>query len=160
VRTSITVALAALAAALLATSAFAAPTKSIPISGTFAGTASTKIDGSTATIAANGSGKLGALGAGKIVGNGTAPDTTQQPCTPFGGTGKLSVKGSVLAFTVPQSSSGCGDEGGHIFSIKGVFQVTKVTGTLAKAKGSIRFTGVYDRDGGTFSVKLTGTLKK
>lgn len=158
-RTSIIVALAAFAAALLATSALAAPTK-IPISGTLAGTASTKVDGNTATIAANGSGKLASLGAGKIVGTGTAPDTTQQPCTPFGGTGKITAGGSIISFTVPQSSSGCGDEGGHTFSIKGVFQVTKVTGKLAKAKGSIRFSGVYDRDGGTFSVKLTGTLKK
>ena len=159
-RTSIIVALAAFAAALTAASAFAAPAKTIPISGTLAGTASTKVDGSSATISASGSGKLASLGTGKIVGNGTAPDTTQQPCTPFGGTGTITAGGSVIAFTVPQSSSGCGDEGGHTFSIKGVFQVTKVTGKLAKAKGSIRFTGVYDRDGGTFSVKLTGTLKK
>ncbi len=153
------VALAAFAAALLATSAVAAPKKSILITGTFAGTASTNISGTTATIAANGSGKVTLIGSGKIVGNGTA-DTSQQPCTPFGGTGKITAAGGVITFTVPTSSSGCGDEGGHTFAITGLMKVTKATGKLAKAKGSIRFTGTYSHDDGSFSIKLRGSLTK
>ena len=153
------VALAAFAAALLATSAVAAPTKSIPISGTYAGTATTKTDGNTVTIAANGTGKASLLGAGKLTGNGTG-DSSQQPCVPFAGTGTLTGAGSVITYKVPTGASGCGDEGGHTFSIKGVFQVVKATGKLAKAKGSLRFSGVYDRDGGTWNVKVAGTLKK
>jgi hypothetical protein len=159
VRTLTTVVLVALAAALLATSALARPTKSIPISGKYSGTASTKVDGSTATIAATGTGTLSLLGAGKITGNGTG-DSSQQPCIPFGGTGQITGVGGVITFKVPTSSNGCGDEGGHNFTIKGVMQVVKATGKLAKAKGSIRFTGAYSHDDGSFSVKLTGTLTK
>jgi len=153
------VVLSAFAAALVASSAVAAPTKSIPISGTYAGTASTKVDGNTATIAANGTGKLSVLGAGKIVGNGTG-DSSQQPCVPFAGTGKITGTAGVITYKVPTGASGCGDEGGHVFSVKGVLQVVKATGKLAKAKGSLLFTGVYSRDDGTFNVKLAGTLKK
>jgi hypothetical protein len=151
--------LVALAAAFFATSALAAPAKSIPISGKFSGTASTKVDGNSVAIAANGTGSIAKYGAGKIIGNGTG-DSSQQPCVPFAGTGTISLPGTVLTYKVPTGASGCGDEGGHTFSVKGVLQVTKATGKLAKAKGSIRFSGVYDRDGGTFDVKLTGTLKK
>ena len=57
-------------------------------------------------------------------------------------------------------AQGCGDEGGHIFSVKGTATVLKATGKLAKAKGTLKFTGVYDRDGGTFTVKFSGTLKR
>lgn len=151
--------LLAFAAALLATSAVAAPQKSILISGKYAGTASTKVDGNTATIAAQGTGTAKGLGAGKIQGAGTG-DSSQQPCIPFAGTGTLTGAGTVLTYKVPTGASGCGDEGGHVFSVKGVLQITKATGKLAKAKGSIRFSGVYSHDDGSFSVKLTGTLKK
>jgi hypothetical protein len=154
--------LTAFAAALVATTAsaaFAGAAKRFPIAGTYSGTASTQVDGNTATIVANGTGKSTTLGSGKLTGNGTA-DTSQQPCTPFGGTGKLTGVGSVITFKVPVSSTGCGDEGGHLFAIKGVFQIVKVTGKLAKAKGSLRFSGTYSHDDGTFSIKLTGSLTK
>jgi hypothetical protein len=159
VRTFRYLALALFAAALLATSATAAPKKSIPISGTYTGTASTKVDNNVATIAANGAGKATALGAGKLTGNGTG-DASQQPCVPFLGTGTLSGTAGVITFKVPTGANGCGDEGGHVFSIKGIFQVVKATGKLAKAKGTIRFTGTYNHDDGSFSVKLLGSLKK
>lgn len=154
--------LAALASALVATtasSALAGAKTVFPIAGTYAGTASTQVDGNTATIAATGVGKSTTLGKGKLTGNGTA-DTSQQPCSPFGGTGTLTGAGSVITFKVPASSTGCGDEGGHTFAIKGVFQVVKVTGKLAKAKGALRFSGTYSHDDGTFSIKLSGSLKK
>ena len=154
------VALAAFAALLLATTAMAAPKKSIPISGKYAGTATTQNNGNAVTIAANGTGSLTQLGAGKLTANGSG-DSSQQPCVPFAGTGTLTgVAGTVITYKVPTGASGCGDEGGHTFSIKGVFQVVKATGKLAKAKGSLRFTGVYDRDGGSWNVKVAGTLTK
>lgn len=151
--------LVACAAAVVAASAVAAPTKSIPITGTFTGNASTDVSGTTATIVANGTGKVTLLGAGKIVGNGTA-DTSQQPCTPFGGTGRITAAGGIITFTVPTTSSSCGDEGGHTFAITGLMKVTKATGKLAKAKGSLRFTGTYSHDDGSFSIKLRGSLTK
>lgn len=154
------VALAAIAAALLATSALAAPkTTKFPIVGKYAGTATTKVDGNTVSIAANGTGTATKLGSGKLTANGLG-DSSQQPCVPFAGTGTLTGTGTVLTYKVPTGASGCGDEGGHTFSIKGVFKVVKATGKLAKAKGSLRFSGVYDRDGGTWNVKVTGTLTK
>ena len=154
------VALVAIAAAVVAAAAVAAPTKSIPISGHYAGTASTNVDGDTVTIAANGKGAIVKFGAGTIVGNGTG-DSSQQPCVPFAGTGKITAPGgTVLTYTVPTGAAGCGDEGGHTFSVTGVLKITKATGKLLKAKGTLRFSGVYDRDGGTFDVKLTGSLIK
>jgi hypothetical protein len=159
VRTFHSVLLVAFAAALVASAAVAAPSKSIPISGKFAGTASTKVDGNTVNIAANGTGSLALLGASKLSGAGTG-DSSQQPCIPFAGTGTISGPGGVITYKVPTGASGCGDEGGHLFSVHGTLQVVKATGKLAKAKGSLRFTGVYSRDDGTFSVKLAGTLKK
>jgi hypothetical protein len=152
-----------LLAVIAATAVFAgtaSAAKPVVISGNYSGQASTKVDGSTVTIAATGTGKSTLLGAGKIVGNGTG-DSSQQPCVPFGGTGKISgVAGTTINYKLLTGASGCGDEGGHVFTVKGTLLVVKATGKLARAKGSLRFTGVYSRDDGTFTVKLTGTLKK
>ena len=155
------IALVAVAAAALAaaTAASALVPKPIPFTAKYAGQASTQVDGTTATIAANGTGLASLIGAGKLTGNGTG-DSSQQPCVPFGGKGVMTGRLGTVTFTVPNASKGCGDEGGHIFSLKGTATVLKATGKLAKAKGILRFTGVYDRDGGTFNVKFTGFLKK
>jgi hypothetical protein len=135
--------------------------KKIAFVGTYAGQASSKLDdsGNTAAIAANGTGKGKLIGTGKITGAGTA-QASQQPCPPFGGTGKITgIKGAIF-FTVVPGSKGCGDDGGHNFSLVGYLKVTKATGVLKKAKGQLRFTGMYGRDDGTFTIKLTGTLKQ
>jgi len=66
--------------------------------------------------------------------------------------------GSKLSFTVVPGSQGCGDEQGQVFSVVGKANVTKGTGKLAKAHGLLKFTGVYDRGAGTFTVKFKGTL--
>jgi hypothetical protein len=92
-------------------------------------------------------------------GAGTA-DSSQQPCPPFGGKGTIKGAKGTIYFTVVSGAKGCGDDGGHNFSLVGYLLVTKATGALAKAKGQLRFTGSYSRDDGTFSIKLTGTLKK
>ncbi len=150
----VAVAAAALAAA---SAASALPTKIVPFTAKYSGQASTKVDGNVANISATGTGLGTLIGAGKVTGVGTG-DSSQQPCVPFGGTGSMTgAKGSVF-FKVISSSKGCGDEGGHVFSLKGTATVLRATGKLAKAKGTLRFTGVYDRDGGTFSIKFIGTL--
>jgi hypothetical protein len=155
------ISIAALAVAALtgAVAASAAPSKSVPFTGNYAGTASTQVSDNVANISAQGTGKGSLIGAGKLTGSGTG-DASQQPCVPFGGLGKITGASGTIQFKVITGSQGCGDEGGHIFSLKGTATVLKATGKLAKAKGSLRFTGVYDRDGGTFSVKFTGLLKK
>ena len=57
-------------------------------------------------------------------------------------------------------ASGCGDEGGHNFTVTVHLAVTKATGKLAKAKGTLKLTGAYSHDDGSFTVKVTGTLTK
>ena len=127
--------------------------------GKYAGQATTKIDGSTATIAANGNGTATQIGSGSITGLGTG-DTSQQPCIPFTGTGKITGKTGTITFKVLPGSSGCGDEGGHNFTITSHLAVLKATGKLAKAKGTLKLTGAYSHDDGSFSVKVSGTLTK
>ena len=157
-RYSVLAAAAAVLAAVTASSALAAAP--ILISGKYVGQASTQVDGNTVTIAATGAGKSTILGTGKITGNGSG-DSSQQPCVPFAGTGKIvGTAGTTITYKVVSGGQGCGDEGGHLFSVKATLVVVKATGKLAKAKGTLRLTGVYSRDDGSFSVKLTGTLKK
>jgi hypothetical protein len=147
---------AVMAVALFAASAaLAAKPKPVTFTGKYAGQASTKVDGNTATISATGAGSGTLIGAGQLTGN-----SSQQPCVPFGGLATITGASGSLQIKVPANSQGCGDEGGHVFTLKGTATVVKATGKLAKAKGSLKFTGVYDRDGGTFNVKFTGLLKK
>ena len=147
------------AALTAATAASALPAKNVPFTASYSGQASTKVTDSVADISATGTGKAALIGAGKIKGIGTG-DSSQQPCVPFGGTGSMTGAKGIVAFKVTSGASGCGDEGGHVFTVKGYATVTKATGALAKAKGTLKFTGIYNRDDGTFSVKFTGTLKK
>jgi len=149
---------AAIAAAALAASALAASSvKTVAFSGKYAGNAVVKVSDQVADINATGTGTGTLLGAGKLAGVGKG-DASQQPCVPFNGPGSITGPGGKLTFTVVPGSQGCGDEGGQVFSIVGKAKVTKATGKLAKAKGTLKFTGTYDRDAGTFTVKFKGTL--
>jgi hypothetical protein len=155
---------AALGAAVLLATVFAGTalaSKSIVVafSGTYAGQASTEVNGSVATISANGTGKGTLIGAGSITGAGTG-DTSAQPCVPFGGTGKITGAAGTISFKLLTGASGCGDEGGHNFSVTAHLTVVKATGKLAKAKGTLKLTGVYSHDDGSFSVKVSGKLTK
>ena len=125
----------------------------------YAGQASTKVDGNTATIAATGTGLATLIGKGKVTGAGTG-DSSQQPCVPFGGLGSMTGVKGTISYKLTPGASGCGDDGGHVFTVSGHATVLKATGALAKAKGILKFTGIYNRDDGTFSVKFTGTLTK
>jgi predicted lipoprotein with Yx(FWY)xxD motif len=133
--------------------------KKIAFVGSFSGQASTKLEqgSSTADIRASGKGTGTLIGAATISGTGTA-DSSQQPCPPFGGTGSIVGAKGTIFFSVVSGAKGCGDEGGHNFSLVGYLSVTRATAALAKAKGQLRFTGSYSRDDGTFQIKLTGTL--
>jgi hypothetical protein len=147
-----------LAAATASTSLAAAQTK-VAFAGKYAGQATTKIDGNTATISATGTGTAVPIGAGSISGLGTA-DTSQQPCIPFTGTGKIIGKTGTITFKVIPGSSACGDEGGHNFTITSHLAVLKATGKLVRAKGTLKMTGAYSHDDGSFTVKVSGTLTK
>ena len=150
----------ALAAVILTGSALAAgatAARVVPFSAKYSGTASAKVTQQVADIVANGTGTGLLIGAGTITGHGSG-DSSVQPCVPFTGPGSMVGTKGKLLFTVISGSQGCGDEGGHIFSVVGHAKVRGVSGKLAKARGTLKFTGVFDRDQGTFSIKFSGSL--
>lgn len=153
----ITIAAVALVAVALAASIATAANKPIAFVGKYTGTATTQATDNTVAITANGKGTGTLLGAGKVTGTGTA-DSSQRPCVPFTGTGKLSGPGGTLLFKVNPSSVGCGDDAGQLFSVSGKAAVLKGTGKLIHAKGTLKMTGTYDRSSGAFSVKFAGSL--
>jgi hypothetical protein len=154
-------AVAALVAVTVASTADAATPKKKPVVafvGSYAGQATTLVDGNTVTISAKGNGKGTLIGAGAINASGTG-DSSQQPCVPFGGTGTITGAAGKIVFKANPGATGCGDEGGHNFTVKAILQVTSATGKLANKKGTLRAIGTYSRDDGTFTVKVTGNLK-
>jgi hypothetical protein len=158
-RISILALAVALVAAVTAGSAVAGKTAVIAFVGNYQGQASTQVNGNVATISAHGTGKGTLIGAGSITGLGTG-DSSQQPCIPFVGTGTIKGSAGTIAYKVVPGSSGCGDEGGHTFTVTAHLTVLKATGKLLKAKGTLKLTGVYSHDDGTFTVKVTGKLTK
>lgn len=157
----VTIVVLATAATATATTAARQTYKPVKIAftGAYSGQASTLVNGTTVTITAKGKGAGKLVGTGTINANGTG-DSSQQPCVPFGGTGTITGPGGTIAFRAKLGASGCGDEGGHNFTVKAYLVVTRATGKLAKAKGTLKAIGTYSRDDGTFQVKLTGTLTK
>lgn len=132
--------------------------KTLAFTATYTGTATVQQNDTLANISASGTGTGTMLGSSKIAGTGTG-NTATQPCVPFSGPGSLiATNGTKLLFTVASTSQGCGDDQGQIFSLVGKATVTKGTLKLAKARGTLKFTGIYDRGAGTFSVKFKGTL--
>ena len=150
---------AVMATALLGAAAgTATSTKVVPFTAKYSGTAVVKLVDNVAYITATGTGTGTLLGAGKISGKGTG-DSSARPCVPFGGPGTLTgTAGTKLTFKVLLGSQGCGDEEGEVFSVSGRISIVSGAGKLAKAKGSLKFVGVYDRGKGTFSVKFIGSL--
>jgi hypothetical protein len=141
----------------IASATASAVTKPIVFTGKYAGTATTQAADTLVTINAAGTGSGTLIGAGKITGAGTA-DSSQRPCVPFTGTGKMSGPAGTLTFKVKPGSAGCGDDSGQLFSIAGKAAVLKGTGKLAKRTGTLKMTGTYDRSSGAFTVKFTGSL--
>jgi len=156
---SVLASLIVLAAAATAGAATGKKPVLVPFTGTYAGQASTQVQGTAATISATGTGKGTLIGAGSITGQGTS-DTSQQPCLPLAGTGTIKGAAGTIAFKLAPGGSGCGDEGGHTFSITAHLSVLSATGKLANAKGTLKLTGTYSHDDGSFSVKVSGNLTK
>jgi hypothetical protein len=135
-----------------------AQTKTVLFTAKYAGAAVVKVTDNVADISATGAGTGTIIRGSKILGKGTG-DASQQPCVPFTGTGTMyAPNGTKILFKVVPGSTGCGDESGNTFSITGRAVVTKGTGKLKGAKGSLKLTGLYDRGQGTFSVKFSGKL--
>ena len=154
---------AAMATALLAGTAWADTTTSqariIPFVANFKGLATTKVTDTVLDISATGAGTATLMKATKITGKGKG-DATQQPCVPFTGPGSMTnATGTKINFLVLPSSQGCGDEDESVpVSVKGSARITSGTKAYKGAKGTLRFSGVYDRQGGAFTIKFTGKV--
>ena len=149
-------------AALVAGTALAAGnagSKTIAFKGAYAGKAVVRVSGSKADIpsaAATGTGTL--VGKSKLSGKGAGVGA--DPCGTFGGPGTITAAdGKKLNFVIaPTGGSACGDEGGQTFSLVGRATFKGGTGKYLKAKGSFKFTGIFDKGTGVFSIKLVGSL--
>jgi hypothetical protein len=124
----------AVAAAVVGTAAGA----SHAFRASYTGTVTEKVDGQAVTATPRGK------GTGTPIGPGTLAGTA----------GKLKVK--LLA-----TSRGCAasEEDRDNISFSGSAKVTGGTGKFRAARGTLRFTGHYNRANGSFNVKLSGTLK-
>ena len=145
-------------AALVAGTAGAKP-KTWAFSATFTGTATEKVDGQAVTATAKGSGNVTLIGKSTISGVVNAT-TANPPCSPFNGPGTITSPKAKLTVTVLPTSRGCaaGEDAQNDISISGSVKVSKGTLKYKAAKGTLRFTGHYDRSSGAFTVKLTGKL--
>lgn len=134
-----------------------AKVKIVPFAASYAGKASVVVTDGIADIKADGAGKASQIGAGKVTGVGTG--STGEGCVPFTGPGTMTGTAGKLTFKVV-SGQGCGDPEGDVFSISGKATVVKGTGKLNKAKGTLKFSGTYNRGAGTFTIKFKGKLKQ
>lgn len=133
-------------------------TKIVKFNASYTGAAVVKVTDQVADISTTGAGKGTPIGAGKITGKGTG-DAAGRPCVPFTGTGSITgPKKAKINFKMASGSQGCGDEAGEVFSVVGRAIVTGGAGAFKKAKGTLKLTGIYDRNEGTFAVKFTGKL--
>jgi hypothetical protein len=155
--------MAVVVTSLLAGSAWAgtvtSQAKIIPFVATFKGLATTKVTDNVVDIAASGAGKATLMKATKITGKGKG-DASQQPCVPFTGPGSMTnTTGTKLNFVVLPGSTGCGDQDESVpVSVTGRAKITSGTKAYKGAKGALKFSGVYDRQGGAFSIKFTGKV--
>jgi hypothetical protein len=136
-----------------------ASTGGVAFSATFTGQAQVKASGSKLDIQADASGSGSPIGAGKLTGIGIG-NSDAKPCPVFTGDGQITAaSGDKLTFTVQPSSAGCpvdGDE--NAVNINGFARVTGGTGKYAKAAGTLKFVGDFDRKAGSLSMQWSGTL--
>jgi hypothetical protein len=66
-----------------------------------------------------------------------------------------------LKVTLQPTSRACaaGEDDQDSISFSGTAKINNGTGKFLRAKGTLRFSGHYDRSSGAFNVKLKGTLK-
>jgi len=146
-------------AAVVAGTAVAATQTKVAFKGTYAGKVTEKIDGSNVTATANGAGKGTAVGVGKLSGVVKA-STANPPCSPILGPGTISGLKGKLKVNVTVPSRGCAADADNQddISVSGTAKVTGGTLKFRRAKGSLHFSGHYDRKSGVFNVTLTGPL--
>lgn len=144
-----------------------ASAKVVSFKGHYSGTASLLINGNAITIqSVKGKGSASIVGAGSIVGTGSADSSSGQACVPFKGTGSMKGASGTIKFSVTTKSQGCGDSATApvTVSVTGFAKVTGGSGKAKGAKGTLSFTGTLNLNGtsgaqsGAFSGKLSGKL--
>jgi hypothetical protein len=144
-------------AALVAGNALAHSTAFV---GNYSGTVTEKVSGQTVTAYVKGKGKGTMVGKGTIGGTVVA-STANPPCSAFSGPGYIAGTAGKLKVKVLPISRGCAasEEDQNNITFSGSAKVTGGTGKFRTAKGTLRFSGHYDRSSGAFTVKLRGTLR-
>lgn len=156
VRIWVAVAAALALAAVAASAAFAA---SSLFTASYTGRVTERVDGQTVYAAATGTGTGNLVGRSSIRGN-VVGNTSNPPCAPFGGPGSIKSAKGVLKLKILRSSSrGCGSEDNQTsISISGNATAVGGTGKFRRAKGTVHFSGRYNRTAHTFTMKLRGRL--
>jgi len=136
---------------------------SVTFTAKYSGKVTEVVNGSNVTATAKGKGTATAIRKGTLTGT-VAGNTANPPCTPLSGKGVLKGKKGSLKLKLtntPSPSKACaaGADDQNNISFSGTAKVTGGTGALKKARGSLHYSGHYNRGTGAFNVKLTGTLK-
>jgi len=126
----------------------------------YSGTITEKVNGQAVTATPRGKGSGTLIGKSTLTGTVSAT-TANPPCSPLNGPGTLVGKAGKVRLKLLPTSRGCaaGEDDRDNISFSGTAKVTGGTAKFAAAKGTLRFSGHYDRSKGTFNVKLKGTLK-
>ncbi len=159
----VTAAVAAVAAATLAAAAApggtAVNSKTVRFTGSYSGRAVVRVSGSTADILASATGKGSPVGTSKFSGKGIGRNA--EPCPTFVGNGVLTAADkSSLNFVILPGAKSCPGAAPNesLNQVTGQATFKGGTGKYKKARGSFKFTGIYDRGKGTFTVKFAGKL--
>jgi hypothetical protein len=153
-----TVAIGLVVAAGVAFAAAPKP-KTVTFKGSYAGQVTEKVNGADVSGLASATGTSTAVGAGTVTGT-VAGTTSNPPCSPLTGKGVLSGRKGKLKLSLLSTSRACAasatDQNSVTFS--GDAKVMGGTLKFKKAKGTIHFSGNYDRTSGAFNAKFTGKL--
>ena len=144
----------ALAVVLVAAATAGAATGKKPIvvafTGTYAGKASTQVERHHRHHLGQGH-RQGHAHRRRLDHGPTAPATrASSPASPSAAPARSRAPRERSPSSSLPGASGCGDEGGHTFTITAHLTVMSATGKLAKAKGTLKITGAYSHDDGSF----------
>lgn len=148
-----TVATAAIAAAAVVPAY--APAKSSSFKGSYSGVAKVVVKQPSVTISSVSGKGSGSLGLSSLSGSKGSGHTSGS-CAFFSGPATLSGSGGSIKLTVKSSSTGCGT--GDNITVKGTASVSGGSGKLSKAKGTLSFSGKYNKGNGAFTVTISGSL--
>lgn len=152
--------LALVTIALAAVFISSATAATITFSGSYKGKVTERVNGQIVTAVTVGTGTGTLIGKGTLAGTVVATTAAESPCAPLKGPGTIKGAKGAFKLSILSGSRGCAaseDDKDNI-SFAGTAKVVGGTGKFIKARGSLRFTGRYDRTSGLFTLKLTGKV--